>query len=184
MTLWLKISLLCICIVCCKVAYSSYTEVQDTALNRAILEKVLFKEYRYGWVIVNHSASNDMIQSFNEPITRYRNFYNKLSDHFNLGEKTLVDILQQNNYKLNFSTLSSRIKLVEPPRHGKWIHYYDSLSHKYNRPIITSTTILLNDAQDLCLVFFLAFQSGGSSALLTKKQGLWELSYYGAEWFE
>ncbi len=95
MTLWLKISLLCISIAFNKVAFSFYAEVQDTALNRAILEKVLFREYRYGWVVINHTASNNMIQLYNEPITRYRNFYNKLSDHFKLGEKTLVDILQQ-----------------------------------------------------------------------------------------
>lgn len=185
MTLKRKIYLLCLWLSCCNsLLLAQNVEVQDTALNRAILEKVLFRDYHYGWIVINQTASNDMIQSYNEPITRYRNFYNKLSTDFKLGEKTLVDILQQNNYKIDLSAISSRIKLADPPKNGKWIQYYDSLQHKFQRPIITSTTILLNDQKDLCLVFFHAFMSGGTTAILMKKQGLWELSSYGAEWFE
>lgn len=169
-------------------SYAQNKPLNDTALNRIIVEKVISSEYLKDGFIIIKQADNFDVTNFLEKNKPYFPFvFEYLQSDFNLGSKSIKEIV--NDYQYHFddwiSEKFSKISIVKPPPEGITIDLLNKLrTDGQGKSIITILTVFYDTEKGKCLVYYHFFQGGGMVALLEKKKNIWQVVAHKAQSIE
>jgi hypothetical protein len=153
--------------------------LQDTALNKLIVEQVLlqYRSPQETLVILTPNKNWDMIAYLESRKDVFSLFYDYLASAFSSGTKSLKTIASQQTYTID-SSINQQYKGIIWSDGSKAHTYTDlkKLSTDNNwAPVVTSLLILADQDKGKCLIYYHQFEGGDAMAFLERKNNRWEL---------
>lgn len=153
--------------------------LQDTSLDRVIMEKVILKDYEKTGLVILSSCKRFNASLFLENEKEFIPlFYEYLYSDFNLKGNSLKAIIKEREYPINASIQRKyrNLVFVNNSKCNISRDEIQDISRKYNwSSLITSLFVLLDEKKGKCLVYYHLFDGGNVVAYLEQKNRNWEV---------
>ncbi len=184
----LKFLLLCFFIVLSSIHAENFTIVKDTTLDKFIAEKVILPNYEKRKVVILRQAENfDMVAFLEKDKQFFPSFFEYLQSDFNLNTRSLREIVNKHQYFWDGSISEKypNLSIIKAPEMGLSIESIQKLrKDNEGASIITKVLVFLDEQKGKCLIYYHAFQGGGTVAFLEKKNNTWQVVTHKSQFLE
>lgn len=184
----LRLFLLCFFTFISSIHAEYFRIMNDTTLNEFITEKVILRNYGNRKVVILRQAENFDVAAFLEKDKQFfPSFFEYLHSDFNLSTMSLREIVNKHQYFWEGSIPEKypNLSIIKHPEMNLSIELIQKLrKDNGDASIITRVLVFFDEQKGKCLIYYHAFQGGGTVAFLEKKNNFWQVVTHKSQFLE